>query len=59
MPADDEQLRAEIGSFNGCLHYAVIKPKLNLFHIMTSISQIVVFLITILLQYISKDNTAS
>ena len=30
MPVDAEQWRAEIGNFNGCLHYAVIKRKLNL-----------------------------
>ena len=39
MPVDAEQWHAEIGNFNGCLHYAVIMLKLNLFHIMTSASQ--------------------
>ena len=50
---------AETGKFNGCLHYAVIRLKLNLFHIMASISQVLVFLLAILLQCISKDNAAS
>ena len=59
MPVDAEQWRAEIGNFNGCLHYAVIKLKLNLSHIMTSVSQVLVFLLAILLQWISKDSTAS
>ena len=59
MPGDAEQWRAEIGNFNGCLHYAVVKLKLNLSHAMTSVSQVLVFLLAILLQWISKDNTAS
>ena len=59
MPVDAEQWRAEIGNFNGCLHYAVIKLKLNLFHVMTNVSQFLVFLLAILLQCISKGNTAS
>ena len=49
MPVDAEQWRAEIGNFNGCLHYAVIKLKLKLFHIMTNVSQVLVFLLAILL----------
>ena len=59
MPVDAEQEHAEIGNFNGCLHYAVIKLKLSFFHIMTSESQVLVFLPEILIQCISKDNTAS
>ena len=59
MPVDAEQWRTEIGSFNGCLHYAVIKLKSNLFHIVTSVSQVLMFLLAVLLQYISKHNTAS
>ena len=35
---DVEQCRAQIGNFNGWVHYAVIKLKLNLFDIMTSVS---------------------
>ena len=58
MPVDTEQWHAEIGNFNGCLHYAVIKLKLNLFHIMTGANQVLVFLLAIPLQRISKDNTA-
>ena len=38
MPVDAEQWHAEIGKFNGCLHYAVIKLKLNLFHDMASVN---------------------
>ena len=59
MPVDAAQWRAEIGNFNGYLHYAVIKLKLNIFHLMTSVSQVLVFSLAILLQCIWKDNTAS
>ena len=59
MPRETEQWRAQIGNFNGYFHYAVIKLKLNLFHIMTSVIQVLVFLLAILLQYNSKDNAAS
>ena len=54
MPVDAEQQCAKIGNFNGCLHYAVIKLRLNLFNMMTSVSQVLVFL-----QCISKENSAS
>ena len=53
MPIDT----AEVWNFNGYLHHAVVHLKLNLFHIMTS--QVLVFLLAILLQCVSKDNTAS
>ena len=59
MPVDTEQWCEEIGNFNACLHYAVIKLKLNLFNIMTSVKQVPLFLLAILLQCISKVNTAS
>ena len=39
MPVDIEQWRAEIGNFNGCLHYAIIKLEINLFNIMVRVSQ--------------------
>ena len=39
--------------------YAVIKLKLNLFHIMTNVSHVLLFLLAILLQCISRDNTVS
>ena len=56
MPVDVEQQRAEIGNFNECLLYAVIKIKLNLFHIMTNVRQDLVLFLAILLHCISKDN---
>ena len=59
MPVDTEQWIPEIGNFNGCLHYAVIKLKLNLFNAMTSVSRIPVFLLAIQLQCISKYNNSS
>ena len=59
MQVDAEQWHAEIENFNGRLHYAVIKLKLNVFPIMTSVSQVLVFLLAILLQCISKDSTDS
>ena len=59
MLVDAEQWRAEIENFNRYLHYAVIKLKLNLFDMMTYVSQVLVFLRAILLQYISNDNTVS
>ena len=59
MPVGTEQWHAKIGHFNGCLRYAVIKLKLNLFHSMASVSQVLLFLLAIILQHISKDNTAS
>ena len=59
MPVHTEQFLAEIRNFNGYLHCVCSKLKLHLFHIMTSISQILVFLLVILLQCISKDSTSS
>ena len=47
MPVDNERCRAEIGNFNKCLHYAFNKLKINLFNIMTSVSQVLVFLLAI------------
>ena len=41
------------------LHYAIIKLKLNLFHIMTSGTKVLLFLLAILLQCISKENNTS
>lgn len=59
MPIHTEQWQGEIGNFNGCLHHAIIKLKLNLFNIMTTISQVLVFLLAILHPYISKVNIVS
>ena len=59
IPDDAEQWHAEIRNFNLCLHYPAISLTLNLFHIMTSAYQVLVFLHAILLQCISKENTAS
>ena len=58
MPVDTKQWHAEIENFNGCLDYAVIKLKLNLFNIMVSVSHGLVCLLAIL-QCIAKYNTAS
>ena len=58
IPLDSEQWHTEIENFNGCLHYAVTRLKLNLFHMKTSVSQVLVFLLAILLQCISKNTTS-
>ena len=59
MPVDTEKSGVKIGKFNWCLHYAIIKLKSNLFHITASVSQVLVFLLAILLQWILNDNTAA
>ena len=55
MPVDTEKWR----KFNWCLHYPIIKLKSNLFPITASVSQVLVFLLAILLQWILNDNTAA
>ena len=47
MPVDIEQWHAEIGNFNGCLHYAIVKLGLNLFNIMLSVSQVFTFIVVL------------
>ena len=59
MPVDTEKSGVKIGKFNWCLHYAIIKLKSNLFPITASVSQVLVFLLAILLQWILNDNTAA
>ena len=55
MPVDTEKWR----KFNWCLRYPIIKLKSNLFPITASVSQVLVFLLAILLQWILNDNTAA
>ena len=43
MSVDTKQWLAQIGNFNRCLHYAVLRLKINLFHIRKNISQVLVF----------------
>ena len=57
MPVDTEQWHAETGNFNGCLYYAIVKLKLNLFNIMLSVRQVLTFTLAITFQYIFKFNT--
>ena len=59
MPVDIEQWQVEIGHFNGCLHHTIVKLKLNLFNIITSVSQVIMFLLAILHLCISKVNIVS
>lgn len=59
MPVDTEQWHAKTGNFNGCLYYAIVKLKLNLFNIMLSVRQVLTFTLAITFQYIFKFNTVS
>ena len=54
MPVDIEQWHAEIGSFNGHFHGVIMKLELNLFNIISSLSQVLAFTFAILFQYISN-----
>ena len=58
MPVDNEQWHAEIGSFNGHFHGVIMKLELNLFNIISSLSQVLAFTFAILFQYISNVATA-
>ena len=58
MPVDTEQKSAEIGSFDGCLHYAIIKLEINLFNIMVRVNQVVALILAIISQYAFKIGTA-
>ena len=59
MTIDSELWRAEARDLNGCLHYTIIKQKPNLFKVITSVSQGLLFLLAMLLQCISKISTVS
>ena len=56
MLVDIEQWRAEIGNFNGCLHYAIIKLEINLFNIMVKVIQVLALILAIISQYVFKIN---
>ena len=58
MLVDIEQWRAEIGSFNGHFHGIIMKLELNLFNIISSLSQVLAFIFALLFQYISNVHTA-
>ena len=58
MPVDIEQWCAEIGNFNGHFHGIIMKLELNLFNIISSLSQVLVFIFALLFQYISNVDTA-
>ena len=58
MPVDLEQWHVEIGNFNGCLHYAIIKLEINLFNIMVRVSQALALILAIISQYVFKINRA-
>ena len=58
MPVDIEQWYAEIGNFNGHFHGIIMKLELNLFNIISSLSQVLVFIFVLLFQYISNMDTA-
>ena len=49
-------MASEIGNFNGCLHYGIIKFEINLFNIMVRVSQALI--LPIISQCVFKINTA-
>ena len=58
MLVDIEQWHAEIGNFNWCLHYAIIRLEMNLFNIMVRVSQVLALILAIIFQYVFKINRA-
>ena len=58
MPLGIEQWHAEIGNFNECLHYAIIKLEINLFNIMVRVSQALALILAKISQYVFKINRA-
>ena len=58
MPVNIEQWRAEIGNFNGHFHGIIMKLELNLFNIISSLSQVLAFIFALLFQYISNVHAA-
>lgn len=59
MSSDNANLHWAMARRNWCLHHAIIKLKLNLFNIITTVSQVIVFLLAILHLCISKVNIVS
>ena len=58
MPVDIEQWHTEIGNFNGHFLGVIMKLELNLFNIISSLSQVLAFTFTLLFRYISNMDTA-
>ena len=50
MSVDTVQWHAEIGNFNGCLHYAIIELEINLLKIMVRVSQALALILTKIFQ---------
>ena len=58
MQVDIKQGLAEIGSFKGHFHGVIMKLKVNLFNIISSLSQVLALIFALLYQYISNVDTA-
>ena len=58
MSVDIEQWCTEIGNCNGHFHGVIMKLELNLFNIISSLSQVLAFIFALLFQYISNVDTA-
>ena len=54
MPVNTEQWRAEIGSFNGCSQYIIVKLHLNFLNLLFSMFLVTFCIITITVCYITK-----
>ena len=48
MPVDTEQWHAEIGNFNGCLNYAIVKLEISLFNFIIRVSQVFALILAII-----------
>lgn len=48
MPVDIEQWRAETGNFNENLHGVIMKLAMNLFNIISSLSQVLAYIFALL-----------
>ena len=58
MPVDIEQWYPEIGSFNKNFHGVIMSLKLNLFNIISSLSQGLAFIFAPLFQQVFNVDTA-
>ena len=58
MLVDIEQWHAKIGSFNGHFYGVIMKLELNLFNIISSLSEVLAIIFALLFQYISNLDTA-
>ena len=56
MPVDTGQWHAEIGNFNGCLHYVIIELEITLFNIMVRVRQALALILAITFKYVFKIN---